>query len=41
MIAVVALWTVGPVELAILFGILVVLDTAVLLWYDFQRPPGE
>ena len=40
LLAVVALWTVGPVELAILFGILVVLDTAALLWFDFQRPPG-
>jgi hypothetical protein len=41
MIAVVALWSVGPAELAILFGVVVVVDTAVLLWYDYQRPPGD
>lgn len=34
MVAAVALWVVGPQELAILFAILVAIDTAVLLWLD-------
>jgi hypothetical protein len=37
MVAAVALWTVGPQELAILFAVLVAIDTAVLLWLDTRR----
>ena len=37
MIAAVALWTVGPQELAILFAVLVAIDTAILLWIDTHR----
>lgn len=40
MVAAVALWVVGPQELAILFAVLVAIDTAVLLWLDTQRGPG-
>lgn len=40
MVAAVALWVVGPQELAILFAVLVAIDTAVLLWIDTQRGPG-
>jgi Na+/melibiose symporter-like transporter len=34
MVAAVALWTVGPQELAVLYALLVGIDTAVLLWID-------
>jgi hypothetical protein len=34
MVAAVALWSVGEEELAVIFAILVVVDTAVLLWLD-------
>lgn len=37
MVAAVALWVVGPQELAILFAVLVAIDTAVLLWLDMRR----
>ena len=37
MLAAVALWTVGPQELAILFAVLVAIDTALLLWIDTHR----
>jgi hypothetical protein len=37
MVAAVALWTVGPQELAILFAVLVAIDTVVLLWIDTHR----
>lgn len=37
MVAAVALWTVGPQELAILFAVLVAIDTAILLWIDTHR----
>jgi hypothetical protein len=37
MVAAVALWTVGPQELAILFAVLVAIDTALLLWIDTHR----
>ena len=37
MIAAVALWTVGPQELAILFAVLVAIDTVILLWIDTHR----
>lgn len=40
MVAAVALWTVGEEELAVLFAVLVGIDTAVLLWLDTQRGPG-
>jgi hypothetical protein len=40
MIAAVALWTVGPQELAILFAVLVAIDTAILVWIDTRRGPG-
>lgn len=40
MVAAVALWTVGEEELAILFAVLVGIDTAVILWLDTQRGPG-
>lgn len=35
--AVVALWIVGPQELAIVFVVLLAIDTAVLLWLDTRR----
>jgi Na+/melibiose symporter-like transporter len=37
MVAAVALWTVGPQELAVLFAVLVAIDTAILLWIDTHR----
>jgi Na+/melibiose symporter-like transporter len=37
MVAAVALWTVGPQELAVLFAALVAIDTVVLLWIDTHR----
>jgi hypothetical protein len=37
MVAAVALWTVGPLELAVLFAIMVAVDTAVLVWLDTRR----
>ena len=37
MLAAVALWTVGPQEVAILFAVLVAIDTALLLWIDTHR----
>jgi hypothetical protein len=37
MVAAVALWSVGPQELAIVFALLVAIDTAVLLWIDTRR----
>ena len=37
MVAAVALWTVGPQELAILYAVLVAIDTALLLWIDTHR----
>ena len=37
MVAAVALWTVGPQELAILFAVLVAIDTVILLWIDTHR----
>jgi hypothetical protein len=40
MVAAVALWSVGEEELAVLFAVLVGIDTAVLLWLDAKRGPG-
>lgn len=40
MVAAVALWTVGEEELAVVFAVLVGIDTAVLLWLDTRRGPG-
>ena len=37
MVAAVALWTVGLPELAVLFAVLVAIDTAILLWIDTHR----
>ncbi len=34
MVAAVALWIVGPQELAVIYALLVGIDTAVLLWLD-------
>jgi Na+/melibiose symporter-like transporter len=36
MVAAVALWVVGPQELAILYALLVGIDTALLLWLDMR-----
>jgi hypothetical protein len=37
MVAAVALWTVGPQELAYLYAALVAIDTIILLWIDTHR----
>lgn len=40
MLAAVALWTAGAPEAALVFGALVAVDTAVLLWLDYGRRMG-
>ena len=37
MLAAVALWTVGPQELAYVYAALVAIDTVMLLWIDTHR----
>lgn len=40
MLAAVALWSAGAQEAALVFGALVAVDTAVLLWLDYGRRMG-